>query len=529
VSTERTRVGRYTLCRELASGGMATVYLARAEGPVGFAKLVAIKRIHRHLAKEPAFVEMFLDEASLAARLHHANVCSVFDFGEEDGSYYIAMEYLVGESLNRVLRAQKHAPSVDWTRYAALAARVIADACEGLHAAHELCDESGHPLHVVHRDISPENLFLTVDGVVKVVDFGIAKARQRLHTTATGELKGKHAYMAPEQLESEHVDRRTDIFSLGVVLWEMLTLHRLFRRPTQLETLFALASEEIRPPSSVQPTVPPALDAIVLRALDRNPSRRYATARELGRDLSAFVATQAAPTTLADVAEWFEQLFPDARARHRALAASTTGPAAGPVARAARVPEGTTDVDRSFVRATDRTSRRRRVPRWVPLAILGAVVLGAASTWAIGEASRSAPEVVAPLAPPPQSPRVAPVDRAATPDADPGDPSSAPGELGSASGADAGHANDIADPPRGETSGRAASAARTGEINVATPGGWGTVYARGRRIGETPLRHTLPVGRHVLEVRPFGRAPGQRMVVRVTPGRVARVVVPVTR
>jgi serine/threonine-protein kinase len=223
------RIGRYELCFELASGGMASVYLARAEGSPGFEKLVALKRIHPHLADERGYVEMFLDEARIASRITHANVCSVFDFGESDGEYFIAMEYLVGEPLSRVQRRvvvnaeQRTSPLLP-----ARMARIIADACEGLHAAHELRDASGESLNVVHRDVSADNLFITYDGAAQVVDFGIAHARQRLHQTEAGQVKGTFPYMAPEQMTAAVVDRRVDVWALGAVLWELLALRRLF-------------------------------------------------------------------------------------------------------------------------------------------------------------------------------------------------------------------------------------------------------------------------------------------------------------
>ena len=196
-----SKIGRYELCFELASGGMASVHLARVEGNPGFEKLVALKRIHPHLACEPEYIEMFLDEARIASRITHSNVCSVFDFGEADGEYFIAMEYLVGEPLSRVHRRvladldQRSSPLLPMRM-----ARIIAQACEGLHAAHELADGDGESLHVVHRDVSAENLFVTYDGATQVVDFGIAHARQRVHHTEAGQVKGTFPYMAPEQI-----------------------------------------------------------------------------------------------------------------------------------------------------------------------------------------------------------------------------------------------------------------------------------------------------------------------------------------
>ncbi|MBW2161578.1 MAG: serine/threonine protein kinase, partial [Deltaproteobacteria bacterium] len=291
--TEPQRIGRYELCFELASGGMASVYLARINGVSGFEKLVALKRIHPHLAKEKGYVDMFLDEARIASRITHANVCSVFDFGEVDGEHYIAMEYLVGEPLSRLMSRSARDKSQRRSRLLPLRmARIIADACEGLHAAHELKDANGDLLHVVHRDVSPRNLFVTYDGAVQVVDFGIASANERLHHTATGKVKGTFAYMSPEQLTAHPIDRRVDIWALGVTLWEMLAVRRLFKRDTTASTVHSVLYDEIQPPSQHRPQIPEELDRIVLKALERDPEDRWQTAREMGKALRQFLGTQ---------------------------------------------------------------------------------------------------------------------------------------------------------------------------------------------------------------------------------------------
>jgi serine/threonine-protein kinase len=314
------KIGRYQLCFELASGGMASVYLARAEGAPGFQKLVALKRIHPHLAGEKDYVEMFLDEARIAARITHSNVCSVFDFGEADGEYYIAMEYLVGEPLSRVHRRvianadQRASPLLP-----ARMARVIAQACEGLHAAHELKDADGESLRVVHRDVSAENLFVTYDGATQVVDFGIAHARQRVHHTEAGQVKGTFPYMAPEQMTAAVVDRRVDIWALGAVLWELLTLRRLFLRDTDVNTMYAVLSSEIRPPSDYRSDVPAELDEIVLKALQRSPDERWQSAREMGKALRRFLAHQEELVGPAEIADWMAELFPNGESRKQQL------------------------------------------------------------------------------------------------------------------------------------------------------------------------------------------------------------------
>src|SRR6266542_4214273 len=277
-----TPIDRYQPCFEIACGGMAILYLVRVTARAGFDRFVALKRIHAHLLKEPGFVEMFVDEAHVASRIVHPNVCSVFDYEAQGDDHYIAMEYLMGEPLSRVshaMQTEKDVPSVERASY--LVARIVADACEGLHAAHELRDGEGRPLNVVHRDVSPQNLFLTYDGALKVLDFGLVRTAQCLHKTKTGIVKGKFAYLAPEALSNEPLDRRTDIWGLGVVLWELVTRQPLFLRESEADTVLAAASAKIPPPSQACPGIPAELDQIVLKALARNREDRYATAREM--------------------------------------------------------------------------------------------------------------------------------------------------------------------------------------------------------------------------------------------------------
>ena len=316
VANEERAYGRYLLQYEIASGGMASVYLARAMGAAGFERAIAIKRIHPHLAKKPTFVDMFLDEARLNARIAHPNVCSVLDFGEADGSYFMAMEYLVGQPLSRVLGAVSLRPELATSpRWHALAARILADACQGLHAAHELVDDHGYPLNVVHRDFTPHNVFVTYDGAVKVFDFGVARAEGRVHQTETGMLKGKLAYMSPEQLARAPIDRRLDVWAAGVCLWELLTLRRLFGTRSEIEIVQAIGSEVILEPSLVRAGVPKELDAITMRALERDPDRRTNSARILARELNQFASTTGVSTSLSDVADLMSELFPEERAK----------------------------------------------------------------------------------------------------------------------------------------------------------------------------------------------------------------------
>lgn len=316
-----TTLGRYQLRYRIAVGGMGGVYLAKATGAGGADKVVAVKLLHEHLAADEAVVSMFLDEARIVSAINHVNVSTVFDFGEQDGAYYLVMEYLEGESLDRVLKAhlagtERH-PLHPW-----LIARVLADAAEGLHAAHETKGVDGKPLDVVHRDVSPHNLFITYDGVAKVVDFGIARARERSTATDAGTFKGKFEYASPEQIRGKAVDRRADVWALGVCLWEGVSGARLFQREDPSATGRAVIADAIDPPSSMNPEVPEGFDAIAMRALDRDPSKRFQTAREFARALRELLSKSGETIDAPLVGEWLEELFPGDRDKRQALVSS---------------------------------------------------------------------------------------------------------------------------------------------------------------------------------------------------------------
>jgi eukaryotic-like serine/threonine-protein kinase len=265
---------------------MAEVLLGRVNGPSGFERVVVLKRILPHLAQQTSFVQMFLDEARIIARIHHPNVVNVHELGSANGELFMVMEYLAGESTSSLLRrlVSRNEPLPP-----RIAAFIVAEACAGLHAAHELRDENQTPLNVVHRDVSPQNVFITYDGAVKVIDFGIAKAADRIARTEAGDVKGKLDYMAPEQCKNEPLDRRTDIFALGIVLYELLARRRLFRRSSPAATVKAVMRDFVVPPSRVNPDCPPSLDAICMRALDRDRDKRYPTALDMRRELMAAV------------------------------------------------------------------------------------------------------------------------------------------------------------------------------------------------------------------------------------------------
>jgi len=301
-------LGRYRIVDEIGIGGMASVHLARMDGPGGFQKWVAIKKIHPHLVEDESFVQMFLDEARVAARISHPNVATVFDLGKHEETYWIAMEYLHGEPLREVMRRTEE---LGTAMPPEIACRVIADAAEGLHAAHELLGKNGEKLGLVHRDVTPHNLFVTYDGVTKVVDFGIAKFSSRMSHTRAGTLKGKLAYMSPEQVHGSDIDRRTDIFALGVVLWELTTGQRLFRMESDLDTLAKVQECNVPRPSTLIRGYPVDLEKIVMKALTKNRGERFKTARELSRALQSLLMRRGLFIASDEVAAYTQSIFSD--------------------------------------------------------------------------------------------------------------------------------------------------------------------------------------------------------------------------
>ncbi len=294
-----TSLGRYTLYAKIAQGGMATVHFARLAGEAGFTRTVAVKRLHRHLAADPAFGTMFLDEARLAARIRHPNVVATIDVEQVEDEIFVVMDYVHGEPLARLIRFV--AGAVEKIPFEIISA-IMTNVLQGLHAAHEARDNKGAPLELVHRDVSPQNVLVGTDGVARVIDFGVAKARGRVQTTRDGSVKGKLAYMSPEQLRGERIDRRTDVYAAGVILWELLTLVRLFGNDSEATTIENALQRKIEPPSAFASDVPPALDAVVMRALARDPADRFDTAKQMAAALEEAmpVATQ------AKVGEWVE-------------------------------------------------------------------------------------------------------------------------------------------------------------------------------------------------------------------------------
>jgi eukaryotic-like serine/threonine-protein kinase len=302
------QVGKYELVSLISSGGMGEIYLAKQYGIEGFNKLVAIKTLQPHLSDDQEFVTMFLDEARLAARLTHGNIAEIYDLVFDEGDYYIVMEYVQGEDLETILDACKK-KNQDLPNQ--LAVRIIERICEGLGYAHTKTDVDGNPLEVVHRDISPQNIMVTFSGAVKIIDFGIAKSITHRQRTRTNVIKGKHSYMSPEQCRGLDIDARSDIFSLGIVFWELITGERLYNYSTEIRTQKEIAQGVVTHPSSVNEKITEPLEEIVLKALRKSPQLRYQTAYELQNELEAYLEQRGLHCSTPHLATFMEDLFQD--------------------------------------------------------------------------------------------------------------------------------------------------------------------------------------------------------------------------
>nr|WP_257458726.1 protein kinase [Archangium lipolyticum] len=304
-----SHVGKYQLISKLATGGMAEVFLAKAAGPMGFEKKLVLKQILPHLAEDPQFVEMFLGEAKLAAQLNHPNIVQIFDFGESEGAYYLAMEYIDGPNL-RILSKRARAAGVPLPP--AYCAKIIASACEGLAFAHDFLDpETGESMGLIHRDISPDNILLSRQGAVKVVDFGIAKVANQSHKTQTGLIKGKIAYMPPEQIQARPLDQRVDVYALGVVLYELLTGQKPFDATTDVSMMQAILFEPLVPAVSRRPDLPRAMTQILERALSKVREHRYPDCRAFQADLEHFILSTGEPVGAYQLSQLVAQLSGD--------------------------------------------------------------------------------------------------------------------------------------------------------------------------------------------------------------------------
>ncbi len=380
--TRERRLGRYTLHGEIASGGMATVHFGRLSGEGGFSRIVAIKCMHRHLAEDPEFRAMFLDEARLAARIRHPNVVSTIDMGSSDEGMFLVMEYVTGEALAALVRvATRRSERIPLS----VSIRILIDTLYGLHAAHVATDDAGAPLSIVHRDVSPQNILVATDGHARVLDFGIAKAAGRSHTTRDGQLKGKFRYMAPEQIRDGPVSAQTDVYAASVVLWELLTGEPLFKGSNDAAIVARVLEGVVAAPSKLAPSLPVELDAIVLKGLAREPADRFASAEQMAEALE----TLSQSTTAKQVGVWVEHMAGDVLRRRveqiaRIEAAPSTpglvvaapsDPVTGTRTLEVDVPEARTLVREALMTPSSEPAPSR--PRFRPLTVvLGTALVG---------------------------------------------------------------------------------------------------------------------------------------------------------
>lgn len=420
-----TEVGRYLVGAKIASGGMANVHLGRLRGAAGFVRAVAIKSLHPALTKDPEIVATLIDEAHVASSIRHPNVVPILDVLSVDGDLFLIMEYVHGDSLAQLVKETKRRKE---TIPPKIAVGVAIGFLHGLHAAHEAKDENGVPLEIVHRDVSPKNVMVGVDGVSRVVDFGIAKAAVRAQTTQEGQLKGTLGYMSPEQLRGQSVDRRADVFAAGVVVWELLTGARLFQANDAGEIVGRILLAEIPAPSTVAPSLPSALDEVVENALARDPNARFATAEAFADALERALA----PASTREIGEWVETVARESLAQRSELLRAV--PATGEPKHEAHREEPTAPTSVSVekpaaiivdaIPAVIEPPRRSRTRAIVFVALLSLTVVGVSYGLSRSEAPASGPvSSPAPSASPsvstpsprPTSEVSAPIEATATP------------------------------------------------------------------------------------------------------------------
>lgn len=493
--------GKYTLLRKLATGGMAEVFLARADGPMGFAKKCVVKRILPHFSDDQRFVDMFLAEARLAAQLSHPNLVQIFDFGEANGQYYLAMEYIDGPNLRTLnLAARKQLGPIPL----ALVAQIIASATEGLHFAHELRDDQGTFLNLVHRDISPDNILVSRSGTVKVVDFGIAKASSQPRLTKSGMVKGKMAYMAPEQLARDPLDRRADLFALGIVFYELVTGAMPFDSTSEISIIQAIMS--LRPLDLVtmhRADCPRELERIVAKCLEKDRERRYATCVELQVDLEHFSRSSGTSAGSREISALVETLFPaqndsapaptpQSALDSTAISKTPAGQASeGPAARAPTPISGISDTALRSVEAPAGQKFR------APVVVAGTLGL-AGLAWAAWIALRPSPAAGPPVSIAVDAGTLGPKEDSGTltetNDAGASQPEALdpPAQTVRVVDADAGLADDAA--------GQRPELAKTGRLELRIRP-YATVYLDGRLLGDTPLPPIrVAVGKHKLRL-----------------------------
>ncbi|HEX8792365.1 MAG TPA: serine/threonine-protein kinase [Polyangiaceae bacterium] len=530
------RFGKYTLIRKLASGGMAELFLAIQKSVAGFEKLVVIKRILPANNQDRAFIDMLLHEARVAATLSHPNIVQVFDVGSVDGTYFIAMEHVHGEDLRSIVRQMKKKDEVEFPIEHALA--IVLGTCAGLAYAHEKRDLDGTPLHIVHRDISPQNVIVTFTGDVKIVDFGIAKSSaERPGQTKSGRLKGKIPYMSPEQARGEHVDWRTDVFAAGIMLFELTTGRRLFKGANEFETLKLICDREYPAPSQVRDPYPLVLESIVMQALERKREDRWQSAREMQAAIEEFVRSERMPVSNIALSQFMQRLFADKLAAQKdallqgkqladIIALDQGGDSASG--------HGGSNQSQSFsvagtaARAVTDGGGGKRGFAWVAAVAAIGIVAVAGTLWmsrrgATQETTSASAVASSPPAPPVASETASvaptPVAASTTPTDLDVPAQTAPAVAmaavphGASHPAAAGHA-----PPA-----EAPAPAAPGKLNVTAHGGWCNVSVDGVAHGPTPVAGiVLPAGSHTITCAPEGGR-SQSRVVHVDADGTARV------
>ncbi|HEY5938232.1 MAG TPA: serine/threonine-protein kinase [Kofleriaceae bacterium] len=504
-----SRLGRYELLGHLATGGMAEIHLARLAGEAGFEKVVVVKRLLPELVASPAYVAMFLDEGKLVSRLDHPNICEVHELARDGADYYLAMPYLDGVSVHELIGRPRDPDRRGELR---VAAGIAVQACEGLHHAHELRDADGAPAGLVHRDVSPSNLFVTSRGVVKVLDFGIAKVRGAAETEA-GTIKGKQQYMAPEQLLGEPLDRRCDLFALGIVLFELASHQRLFKRPSDYLAARAILEDPIPRADAIDPAIPAALADVIARLLVRDPAGRYADAREVAAAITHAMASHGGLATPAEIAatvtstdELSAQRTRQARVLDEAKQHAVSGIATRPL-RSAAPP---TIVDR----------RPSMLPVWIAVAVTLAVIAGFVWWRMTRDDAQVQAVALAPDASPGSAqPDVAPMRDGVDSPLPVAQPDAAPtrDRVDGVAGKDRPPARDR---PTNKTGGKSITRA-TGLFSIdSTP--YATIYVDGAKLGVTPIvKRPLAAGSHRLRaVLEDGRV--RELTVDISAGRLAQ-------
>jgi serine/threonine protein kinase len=499
------RLGRYELIGLLATGGMAEIHLARLAGEAGFEKIVVVKRLLPELVASQTFVSMFLDEGKLVARLDHPNICEVHELGRDGAEYFLAMPYLDGVSVHALISRPRESDRIAELR---VACAIVAQACAGLHHAHELRDADGAPANLVHRDVSPSNLFVTSTGMVKVLDFGVAKVRGATETEV-GTIKGKQQYMAPEQVLGESLDRRTDIFALGIVLFELATHQRLFKRASDYLTARAILEEAIPRADEVDPAIPPRVADVIAKALARSAADRHATAAELANALVVAMNEYGGLAPQATIAQIVTST--DELSAQRTRQAKVVGDAR------TRATDVATDVGPTRPMRPYQTDTESVPPpppidtkaKWIALGGIGAVVVLCVSLLVVAMTGDENADGSAPA-----RPDAAVASHTVDAIADVTMLEAAPHELRADAAVEA--PPDVEMPPH-----NARVPKKPGTISIdSTP--FATIYIDGKRVDVTPLlNRALPAGRHKIRaVLADGRA--KELSVDVPAGKAAK-------